>query len=86
MKSHFELFDLVSGNVLDIYDRESEAIDALIELSLDSGVGTIARFALTQECNGDSQLVAMGDDLVRLVEAKERNRIPVEHSTISRKL
>ena len=82
MNSHFELFDTVSGNVLDIYDRESDAIEALIEIALASGSGTIARFALTREVNGESHLVAMGNDLVRRVAVEERKLTPVEHSAI----
>ena len=77
MKPQFEVFDLVSGNVLDIYDGESDAIEALIEIASDSGVGTIARFALMREHNGESILVAMGDDLVHRVANAERNLIPV---------
>ena len=67
MRFYFEIFDLVSGNVVDIYANEREAVDALLEVARVQGVVEIERFALTHEQGSNSRLIAMQDDLVRLI-------------------
>jgi hypothetical protein len=73
MASGFELFDIISGNVVDVYECESDAIAALVELARESGLREIARFALLCEQEGESTLVAMKDALVLRVEAEQRD-------------
>jgi hypothetical protein len=75
MASCFELFDLVSGNVFDVYERESDAIDALIEFARESGADEVGRFALTHVQDDDSSVIAMRDELVRRVEAETKRLI-----------
>lgn len=66
MDSCFELFDLQSGNVLDVFDHEDAALDVLIEVGREHGEEAVRRFALLR-CGEESSLVAMEDALVELV-------------------
>jgi hypothetical protein len=68
MVSYYELFDLASGNVIEDYDRESDAIAALVEVVRAHGIQAIETFALTVVKSGHPTLIAMEDDLVSLVE------------------
>ena len=84
MDTEFELFDLISGNVLDTFPRECDAIEALVEIARESGEGEVARFALTQDQDGQITLVAMKDDLVRRVAAElGKARIPASETDVS---
>lgn len=83
MQQHFELFDILSGNVLDTFDRESDAIDALVEISREGGAGAVARFALFREINGESQLIAMQDTLTRRVAEVCGSLIALSRQTVS---
>jgi hypothetical protein len=68
MDSYFELFDLASGNVIEDYECERDAIAALVDVVLNHGIRVIGTFALTRVQSGQPTLIAMEDDLVRLVE------------------
>ena len=81
MDSTFEIFDMVSGNVVDVYDDENDAIGALADIAREDGFGEVARFALFHEQNGASTLVAMKDELVRRVAAGHQD--VVEDSRIA---
>jgi hypothetical protein len=70
MNSNFEIFDTVSGNVVDVYERECDAIEALVDIARERGTAEVARFALFRERDGESTLVAMKDALVLRVEAE----------------
>ena len=76
MDSSYHLFDLISGNVLDVFARESDAVDILIAMRVEHGDDAVRRFALTRETDDESTLVAMADDLLRRVHRK-----PAEAST-----
>jgi hypothetical protein len=67
METTFELFDVATGNVFDAYERESDAWDVLIAIELEQGSEAVRRFALLQNVDEDSSLIAMEDDLVDLV-------------------
>ena len=67
----FEIHDLISGNVFDVFDHESDALEALVAYAVDQGLKAVARFALLRERDGASSLVAMEDDLVELVRSIE---------------
>lgn len=67
METTFELFDVVTGNVFDAYERESDAWDVLIAIEQEQGSDAVRRFALLQVVDEDSQLIAMEDELVNLV-------------------
>ena len=69
MNSCFELFDLQSGNVLDVFDHEYAALDALIDMEREHGEEAVRRFALLR-CGEESSLVAMEDALVKLVKSQ----------------
>ncbi len=68
MNASYQLFDLISGTVLDVFARESDALNLLIALRHEHGDEAIRRFALTCETGEESTLVAMEDDLVRRVQ------------------
>ena len=69
MDACFEVDDLVSGNVVDVIERERDAIDALVDFARDHGHEEVGRFALFRERNGESALVAMKDELIRRIAA-----------------
>jgi hypothetical protein len=68
MDAYFELFDLESGNVIEDYVSERDAIDALVQVVVNHGSQAIETFALTHVTNGKSMLIAMQDELVLRVE------------------
>ncbi len=70
LDAYFELFDLESGNVIEDYARESDAIDALVQVVVNHGSQAIETFALTHVVNGKPVLIAMQDELVLRVERK----------------
>jgi hypothetical protein len=78
MPASYEIFDLVSGNVLDVYDCEGDALDALADIALERGTAEVGRFALFRESDSNSALVAMKDDLVQLVLATRRGLLVQE--------
>ena len=80
MNASYELIDLISGNLFDAYERESDALDMLIEIDLAQGAEAVRRFALLREVDGDSGLIAMEDDLVRRVQQEKQNLICVERA------
>jgi hypothetical protein len=75
MDKSYELIDLVSGNLFDAYDRESDALDVLIEIDLEHGPEAVRRFALLRDVDGDSSLIAMEDELVRRVQQEEQQTL-----------
>ncbi len=81
MDATYELFDLASGNVFDAYESESDALDVLIEMDLAHGHEALRRFALLRELDGDSQLIAMEDELVRRVHALTQAQDQVKYGT-----
>jgi hypothetical protein len=70
MDAYFELFDLASGNVIEDYVSERDAIDALVQVVVNHGSQAIETFALTHVVNGKPVLIAMQDELVLRVERK----------------
>ena len=70
MDTYYELFDVSSGNVIEDYERERDAIDALIALVNKHGTGAIETFALTRMELGHPVLIAMQKDLVALIETR----------------
>lgn len=75
LDAYFELFDLASGNVIEDYARESDAIDALIQVVRNHGSQAIETFALTHVVNGKPALIAMQADLVLRVEREMRQLV-----------
>lgn len=67
METTFELFDVMTGNGFDAYERESDAWDVLIAIELEQGSEAVRRFALLQNVDEDSRLIAMEDEFVNLV-------------------
>lgn len=72
MSTTFELFDVVSGNVFDDFDRESDAWDALLEIERTQGPSVVRRFALFRNVDDDSSLIAMEDELVDRVKRQRK--------------
>jgi hypothetical protein len=79
MDAYYELFDLDSGNVIEDYDRERDAIDALIQVVLEHGAQAIATFALTYMESGKPILIAMQEDLIERVQ-HEMTRLAIARS------
>ena len=74
-----ELFDLESGNVIEDYEAECDAIYALIDVVSRHGSEAIETFALTRVDSGKPTLIAMQDELVQRVEREMR-----EHAMVRR--
>jgi hypothetical protein len=70
MDSYYELFDVSSGNVVADDERESDAVNALIELVMKHGTDAIKTVALSRMERGHPALIAMQDDLVALIETR----------------
>ena len=81
MDSYYELFDLASGNVIEDYERESDAIDALIQVVGDHGIQAIETFALTHVQSGRPVLIAMQGDLVLRVKQEMQQLVPGRRSS-----
>lgn len=81
MDSYYELFDLASGNMVEDYDHERDAIEALMHIVAEHGSQAIATFALTAVHEGQSTLIAMQGDLVARVEQEMRELIPQRRSS-----
>ena len=75
MDAYYELFDLASGNMVEDYDCEQDAMEALIGIVGNHGSLAIATFALTHVENGHSKLIAMQDNLVARVEKARMERL-----------
>jgi hypothetical protein len=76
MDSHYELFDVASGNMIEVYERESDAIDALIDVAATHGMTAIETFALTRIDHGRPTLIAMEAELVLLVQREMDQLVP----------
>jgi hypothetical protein len=74
--SYYELFDLASGNVIEDYERECDAIDALIAVVSKHGPQAIETFALTHVEGGQPVLIAMEEELVLRVDQEMRRLVP----------
>ena len=72
MDEFFELIDLVSGNLAGDYDNADDPLSALVETAKTHGWSAIEGFSLMRRGGDDQFLVAMQDDLVRLVETYAR--------------
>lgn len=81
MDFYFELFDLESGNVIEDYECESDAIDALIQVVADHGFQAIGTFALTHVTHGKPVLIAMQADLVLRIEWEMGWLVPQRRSS-----
>jgi hypothetical protein len=68
MRIFFELFDLLSGNVVDDFEIEQAAIAAMQEARSEQGPEGTANLALLRFEDGHPTLVAMEDEFVALVE------------------
>lgn len=76
MHAHYELFDVASGNMIEVYEREDDAIDALIDVVATHGSTAIETFALTRIDRGQPTLIAMEDELVRRVQRATERLVP----------
>jgi hypothetical protein len=75
----YELWDIESRNLLDDFDTEGEALEAVRSLIALNGPGTTDALALTRvDANGRMTTVAMGAALSSRVAAAitERGRLP----------
>jgi hypothetical protein len=68
MHSSYELVDLRSGNMIEDYDHERDAIETLVRVAEVHGIEAIATFALAHMQGSKRRLVAMQDELVSRVE------------------
>ena len=76
----FELWDTGSRNLLDDFDTEAEALEAVRDLIALNGPGCTDAVALTRvHADGRMSTLAMGVDLARRAQAarSERGQLPV---------
>ena len=76
----YELWDTKSRNLLDDFDTEAEALEAVLELVALNGAGCTDAMALTRvHVDGHMATLAMGADLEKRAKAarSERGHLPV---------
>ena len=76
MVSSYELVDLASGNMIEDYEREQDAIEALMRIVEHHGSHPIATFALAHVQGNQRRLVAKQDELVLRVEQEQGRLLP----------
>jgi hypothetical protein len=67
MTIFYELFDLATGNVIDDFAAEEDALEALRTAECEHGLAAISDVALLRYKDGHPTLVAMERDLVARV-------------------
>lgn len=67
MRTIYQLFDLLSGNVIAAYAQECDAWDDLRHMATTYGLAELHGLGLLQMQDGQLTLVAMEDELVRRV-------------------
>lgn len=71
MAAGYELWSMSSGNLLDDFETEDEALATIGELIVMNGPGTTDQLALTHvDDEGQSRTVALGSALEQLVQSK----------------
>ena len=78
MTVFYELFDLATGNVIDDFATEEDALEALRAAACEHGLAAISDIALLRYEDGHPTLAAMERDLVAQVSesvATERLRV-----------
>ena len=75
MASSFEVIDLRSGNVIGGYESEDEALASLRRSLYAHGQRAIAELSLMRITDEDQFLVAMVEDLERLVRDSESGAV-----------
>ena len=76
----YELWDIASRNLLDDFDTEAEALDAVLELIALNGTDCTDSMALTRvHVDGSMVTLAMGADLATRTNAarSQRGQLPV---------
>jgi hypothetical protein len=71
MNDYFEIIDLRSGNVIGGYESEDEALASLRRSLHTHGPRAIEELSLMRITDDDQFLVAMQDDLKRLIHDSE---------------
>jgi hypothetical protein len=74
MNVFFELFDLESGNLIEDFATEEEALEALRSAERDHGPAAISDIALLRFDDGHPTLIAMEGELVERVHRTAANR------------
>jgi hypothetical protein len=78
MDVFYELFDLATGNVIDDFATEEDALEALRSTKHEHGSAAISEIALLRYDDGRPTLVAMEHDLVaRVIESGAAERLRV---------
>lgn len=78
MDVFYELFDLATGNVIDDFATEDDALDALRDAEQEHGPHAISDVALLRYDDGHPTLVAMEHDLIaRVTESVSGQRLRV---------
>jgi hypothetical protein len=75
MNDYFEIIDLKSGNVIGGYESEDEALASLRRFLYTHGRSAITEFSLMRITDDDQVLVAMQDDLERMVRDSETGMV-----------
>jgi hypothetical protein len=77
MKVYFELLDTASGMMLKAYDTEAEALEDLRAFGREHGKDQLRGLALLRVVDDRPSLIAMDDQLVTLLYAKQPLSIQV---------
>jgi hypothetical protein len=72
MDDYYQLIDLESGNVIDDFDTRADAFNFLAKTAGEFGEATIRELSLMRLQGETQELVALQQELVRLVEEHER--------------
>jgi hypothetical protein len=68
MDAYYELIDLAPGNMVEDYDCEQDAIDALMRVLQEHGSRETGSFGLAHVQGSQRRLMAVQDDLILRVE------------------
>lgn len=77
MSEFFQLLDVSSGNVINEFDTEQEALAALGAVGHEHGLAELANLALLRFEDGHPRLVAMEDELIARVRLEIERAVSV---------
>ena len=74
----YEVWDTVTSNLLDTYDTEHDALSVLGQVLADRGPCYVEALLLgCEDSEGDSRLIAEGEELVNLVRASRAEPVAI---------
>lgn len=79
MSGHFELMDLMSGNIVGDYSTQAEALEVVREALVREGIAAIEHLGLASVEGDETNLIASDDDLLSLAASVFTQ--PADHAT-----